>query len=132
MRNFTRMGSVAVSAAFLSIAAQSAASAQGNPNVNPNVERAVNRAAQVNPDVERDTTQQQTTHRRSTQLTVNVPRTIGGIPFDARRFLPPRGPQRFGTPETPVPVRAPALRQPQEDPRVPLWQFIRSLGPRHH
>jgi hypothetical protein len=83
MRNFMRMGSVALSAAFLSIAAQSAASAQGNPDVNPNVERAMNRAAQVNRDVDTDTTQQQTTHRRSTQLTVDVPSNVPSRPRSA-------------------------------------------------
>jgi hypothetical protein len=49
MRNFTCMGFIAVSAAFLSIAAQSAASAQ----VNPVAEGALKSAAQGNPVVER-------------------------------------------------------------------------------
>jgi hypothetical protein len=49
MRNFTCMGFIAVSAAFLSIAAQSAASAQ----VNPVAEGALKSAAQGNPIVER-------------------------------------------------------------------------------
>jgi hypothetical protein len=71
-----RMGSVALSAAFLSVAAQSAASAQGNPNV----DRALNRAAQVSPvdrdfDFERNFTQQQNTNTDTTQLTVIVPGT---------------------------------------------------------
>ncbi|GII54314.1 hypothetical protein Pth03_27030 [Planotetraspora thailandica] len=49
MRNFTRIGFIAASAAFLSIAAQSAASAQGNPVA----EGALKMAAQGNPIVEK-------------------------------------------------------------------------------
>jgi hypothetical protein len=71
MRNFTRMGFVAVSAAFLSVVAQSAASAQDDPNMDWTW------AAQSFPNEEMDTT-------------VNVPRnipnrpgvpTLRGIPF---------------------------------------------------
>ncbi|GAA4584633.1 hypothetical protein GCM10023194_25040 [Planotetraspora phitsanulokensis] len=99
MRYITRMGTLALSAAFLSIAAQSAASA----DVNPHAEKAMNRAAQFVPNEEneeRDFTRQQNTRRSFTNFTALVGNAVirpgntgatsayNAIPIQAAPFLP--------------------------------------------
>ncbi|GII54961.1 hypothetical protein Pth03_33500 [Planotetraspora thailandica] len=93
MRHITHMGTIALSAAFLAIAAQSAASAEGNPNA----EKALKRAAQFVPN-ERNFEQQQN-RTDFTSLTVSAgPRTGGltgatsafnAIPIQAFQAVPP-------------------------------------------
>jgi hypothetical protein len=111
MRNFTRVGSIALSVVFLSIAAQSAASASPFPDVNPD------EAAQVSPFNPRGAAQ------------VNpMPRIDPRDPFGLRRFTTPRYPRPLYTP-----VRAPWRPTPRlMDPgptlhNVPM-EYMHEIG----
>ncbi|MFC0553604.1 hypothetical protein ACFFHJ_22150 [Planotetraspora thailandica] len=115
------MGTIALSAAFLSIAAQSAASA----DVNPHAENAMNRAAQFAPNEERNFDRQRNTSERGHLISwvVNTtdrpikfngligdavlrngggaPSAFNATPIQAAPFTPPRVPTLRGIPFLP-------------------------------
>ncbi|GAA4567128.1 hypothetical protein GCM10023193_45520 [Planotetraspora kaengkrachanensis] len=113
MRNLTRMGAVAVAAAFLSIAAQSAASAQNEPPA----KKPMKRAAQFFPNEDRNFAQR--TKRDVTSLTVVAPNagnrtvpTLRGVPFLPQSFP---FPQNIGS-------------QIQGNDAVPSFQFPQNIA----